>query len=171
MPKAADFRSYAFDHVKVDVSGKDLGRKVYWKLYAIENLVRIIVHSVLTAQVGANWWTLAVDPNIRGSVKSRMADYGKQPWHGTPGKHEVYYAFLSDLNKIITPNSHLFKPHIADIDQWIARIEQIRLPRNIVGHMNWLSTVDRNRIDVIYADIQHLVAQLTTSPNLRLTIP
>ena len=172
MPKAiADFRGYAFDTSKVDASGKDVGHKVYWKLYAIENLVRVIVHSVLSAQVGTNWWTVAVDPAIQKSVKSRMGDYGQRPWHSTPGKHEIYYAFLSDLNKILAPNSHLFKPHITDVDQWIARFEQIRLPRNIVGHMNWLTTVDRNRIDVVYADIQHLMTQLSADKTLTLIVP
>ena len=171
MPKVADFRNYAFDRAKLDASGKDVWRKVYWKLYAIENLVRIVVHSILTAQIGANWWTTAVDPSLQGQVRSRRASYSIQPWHSTPGKHEVYYIFLSDLNKIITPNSHLFEPHIRDIDQWIARIEQIRIPRNIVGHMNWLSTVDRTRIDVFYADIQHLIARLATDTTLTLTIP
>lgn len=170
MPRTADFRGYAIDAGRLDSSGKYVGRKVYWKLYAIENLIRIIVHSVLTAQVGSNWWNVAVDPGIQGSVRTRMAEYAKQPWHSTPGKHEIYYSFLSDLNKIITANSHLFKPHIADIDQWIARIEQVRLPRNIVGHMNWPSATDRNRIDVFYADIQHLVGHLLTT-TLSLAIP
>jgi len=171
MPKVADFRNTAFNRVSLDASGKDLGRKVYWKLYAIENLVRILIHSILTAQIGGDWWTTAADKALQGQVISRMADYRKRPWHSRPGKHEVYYIFLSDLNKIITPHSHLFKPHIPDIDTWIARIEEIRLPRNIVGHMNWLETVDRNRIDVFYADLQHLVAQLATDPTLTLTIP
>jgi hypothetical protein len=122
MPTTNDFRNYAFDPARVDAAGKNIGQKVYWKLYAIENLVRVIVHSILTAQVGANWWTVAVDPGIQGSVQHRRSDYTNRPWHSTPGKHDVYYAFLSDLSKIITANSHLFRPVIPDIDQWIARI-------------------------------------------------
>lgn len=167
MPK--DFRTSAFDRARIDTSGKDLGRKVYWKLYAIENLIRVVVHSILTAQIGTDWWSIAVDKTIQAQVRWRISAYNAQPWHSTPGKHEVYYLFLSDLNKIIAPNSHLFAPHIPDIDQWIARIEQIRLPRNIVGHMNWLSKVDRNRIDVLYADIQHLIVGLAS--NVTLVVP
>jgi hypothetical protein len=170
MPAVGDFRNYALDSSKIDASGKDVGRKVYWKLYAIENLVRIVVHSVLTAQVAPNWWTVAVDPGIRAQVRGRMTEYAKQPWHSTPGKHDIYYTFLSDLNKIITAHSHLFRPVIPDIDQWIARIEQVRLPRNIVGHMNWPSATDRQRIDVFYADIQHLVHHLANA-GLALSIP
>jgi hypothetical protein len=52
---------------------------------------------------------------------------------------------------------------ISDIDAWIARIEQVRLPRNIVGHMNWPNKVDRQRIDVVYADLHQLVQRLSGS--------
>ncbi len=170
MPRTLDFRNYAFDTSRVDASGRNIGRSTYWRLYAIENVVRVIVHSVLNAQIGTNWWSVAVNPGIQGQVSHRMAEYAQYPWHSTPGKHEIYYAFLSDLNKIITANSHLFKPRIPDIDQWIARIEQVRLPRNIVGHMNWPSATDRNRIDVFHADILHLVTQLVAG-GMSLVIP
>jgi hypothetical protein len=170
MPKPADFRNYTFDSTRVDLSGKDVGKKVYWKLYAVENVIRVLAHSVLLAQVGADWWTLTVDPAIKASVEYRKADYAARPWHSTPGRHEIYYAFLSDLNKIITANSHLFAPHIPELDQWIVRLEQLRLPRNIVGHMNWLSATDRQRIDVVYADLQHLLRHLGTA-GLTLVVP
>jgi len=163
MPQIADFRTFVFDTSRVDASGRHLGRRIYWKLYAIENIVRVVVHSVLSAQIGPNWWGVAVDPGIQAQVKGRIADYAQRPWHSTPGRHEIYYVLLSDLNKIMTANSHLFTPHVPHIDQWIARIEQVRLPRNIVGHMNWLSTTDRNRIDVFHADVQQLVGHLATS--------
>lgn len=170
MPVVGDFRNYAFDRTRVDASGKDVGRKVYWKMYAIENLIRVLVHSVLTVQAGTNWWADAVDPGIQKQVSNRMAEYAKHPWHSNPGKHHIYYTFLPDLNKIIVAHSHLFKPVIHDIDQWVAKIEQIRLPRNVVGHMNWPSATDRQRIDVFYADIQQLMNQLAGS-GLNLTIP
>lgn len=99
-----------------------------------------------------------------------MSEYAGKPWHSTPGRHEIYYAFLSDLNKIITAHSHLFVPLVPDIDQWVARIEQVRLPRNVVGHMNWPSAIDRDRIDVFYADIQHLIGHLVAG-GVSLSIP
>lgn len=166
----SDFRTYAFDRARVDAAGRNIGSRVYWKLYAIENLLRVLVHSVLTAQAGANWWTVTVEPKLRRRVADRMKEYASRPWHSTPGKHDVYYTFLSDLSKIITVNSHLFKPIIPDIDQWVARIEQVRLPRNIVGHMNWPSTTDRQRIDVCHADLQQLVQQLA-SQGVTLNVP
>lgn len=168
---ATDFRTHPFDTKKVESSGKNVGTKVYWKLYAIENLIRIVIHSILTAQLGSAWWTLVADPKMQKDVAGMMKSYGNRPWHSTPGKHEVYYLFLSDLTKILTTNSNQFQPHITDIDQWTARLEQIRLPRNIVGHMNWLTDVDRGRIDVCHADVQQLVAKLAQIPQLTLLIP
>lgn len=174
MPRTLDFRNYAFDTSRVDASGKHVGRWVFWKLYAVENIVRVIMHSILSAQVGSNWWSVAVDADLQKEVRRRIVNYSKQPWYSTPGKHEIYYAYLSDLNKIMAVNSHLFVPHIPDIDKWVAKIEEIRVPRNVVGHMNWLSATDRHRIDVFHADIQHLVDHLATNlaaKGISLTIP
>jgi len=159
----ADFRNYAFSAGRIDSCGQSVGRRAYWKLYAIENHVRIIVHSVLTAQINPNWWASAADPGLQGQVQQRQADYANQPWHTTPGRHEIYFIFLSDLIKIIVAHSHLFLPIIPDIDQWIARLEQVRVPRNIVGHMNWPHLTDRRRIDVCYADIRALTRHLVNS--------
>jgi hypothetical protein len=160
MPAPSDFRTFAFDLVRVDNAGKSVGRAVYWKLYAIENIVRVIIHSVLVVQIGPGWWTTATASGLQKRVAAFMASYAQKPWHSTPGKHEIYYTYLGDLNEIIRPNSHLFVPAIPDIDQWISRLELIRLPRNIVGHMNWLTAADRKRVDVLHSDLQALLGQL-----------
>jgi hypothetical protein len=170
MPVVVDFRTLPFDRTRVDASGRGVGRTVYWKLYAVENVIRVIVHSILTAQIGTNWWATASDARIQGNVRRVQADYAASPWHTQPGQHEVYYTFLTDLNEIIRANSNLFLPVITDIDQWIARIEQVRLPRNVVGHMNWPSATDRQRIDVFYADIQALADQVARA-GLQMLIP
>src|SRR5690349_15101674 len=160
---AVDFRKYDFSVGRINDSGKSVGRRVYWKLFAIENHVRIIVHSVLTAQISSDWWASATDPGLQGQVQARKAEYANQPWHTAPGQHEIYYTFLPDLTKIIAANSHLFLPIIPDIDQWVSRLEQVKVPRNIVGHMNWPSLTDRKRIDVCYNDIRELTLHLVRS--------
>jgi len=170
MSLTVDFRTLPFHASKIDSSGKDIANKVYWKLYAIENLVRVVIHSVLMAQIGAGWWHIAADNTIRKGAQRFKSKYSNQPWYSMPGAHDIYYTHLSDLNEIIRANSNLFLPVIGDIDQWIARIEQIKLPRNIVGHMNWPNSTDRERINVIYSDMHALIRYMSNS-GVTLTIP
>lgn len=165
-----DFRTSSFDIAKVEASGRDVGRKVYWQLYVIENLVRIIIHSVLTAQLHANWWSVAVNQGIQSTAQKFKNQYAKRPWHSAPGSHDIYYVFLSDLNEIIRANKHLFQTVIPDIDQWIVEIERVRFPRNIVGHMNWPTPTDRQRISMLCADIKVLTNQISGS-GMNLLIP
>jgi hypothetical protein len=155
-----DFRAHAFDAAKVDTAGKSIGQKIYWQLYAVENLIRVLIHSVLSVQISPNWWQQSVNSTLQGKITTRMQDYAKKPWHSTPGKHEIYYTFLSDLNAILAAHKHLFITLIPDIDQWIARIEQLRLPRNVVGHMNWPHLADRQRIAAFHSDFQALIKKL-----------
>lgn len=160
MPQTADFRTSAFEVPRVEAAGKFVGRRAYWRLYSIENFFRVLIHSVLSAQIGSDWWTKAVDPRIRGDAERFRKDYLQRPWHTSPGSHAIYYTYLSHLNEIIRANSHLFLSLIPEIDQWIARLEQVRLPRNIISHMNYPNEVDRQRIDVLHADTRALMAQL-----------
>lgn len=158
---SADFRTFAFDSTRVASSARLVGRGPYWKLYAAENVLRVIVHTVLTAQVpGGNWWTQAVGPDIQKEADSSAKRYASMPWHTSPGLHRIYYTTLFQLTEIIRANGHLFVPVIPDIDQWILRIELIRFPRNVVGHMNFPTKTDRKRIDVFYDDVEALAAKL-----------
>lgn len=163
MSFSGDFRDYEFDASRVVYSGRDIAHKVYWKLYALENLIRVVVHSVLSIQANPNWWLTTVSPTMKDHINNRKNDYMKSPKNTSPGSHDIYYAYLSDLGKIISANSHLFEPIIPGIDTWVARIEQIRLPRNIVGHMNWPSKSDRKQIDGFYSDFCFLVKKLKGS--------
>lgn len=170
MPTAVDYRTLPFSITAIGDSGKYLGRSAYWRLYVIENLVRVLVHSVLTAQIGPTWWTIAVDPKTNQKIQLVKQDYAKQPHHSSPGTHNIYYLFLPDLHKIILANSHLFRPLIPDIDQWVLRLEDVRLPRNIVGHMNWLNTADEQLIDALYSDLRALIRKLPRS-GMSISIP
>ena len=167
---AKDFRTYAFDVVRVDAAAKSVGRDPYWKLYAAENIVRVIVNTVLLGQLGPNWWQLAADPKIQKQAASFSTRYAQTPWYSTQGKHPIYFTFLGDLAEIMRANSNLFLPVIADIDAWIARIVQVNKPRNVIGHMNWPTQNDRNRISVFYSDLRALAVQIAAT-GTKLEIP
>ncbi len=163
MPTVQDFRNFSFSQPRIERCGRHVGRYSYWKLYAIENLLRVILHSVLSAQIGPTWWTVAVDPNTQKIALRFRQMYARRPWHTLPGRHDIYYVFLSDLNNIMRANSNLFLPVIPDVDQWITNIEGVRLPRNVVGHMNFPNQADRQRIDRLHQDFAALVTRLEQS--------
>jgi hypothetical protein len=157
MPVVRDFRNYSFAALRVERCGRYLGRNVYWKLYAIENTLRVLIHSVLSAQIGPLWWDSAVDPKtVKNANETRMR-YARLPQHTSPGTHDIHYIPLSKLNNIIRVNSHLFLPIIPDIDQWVVKVEGIRIPRNLIGHMNFPHGGDRQKIDNLHRDIETLV--------------
>ncbi|OGC43571.1 hypothetical protein A2Y85_05510 [candidate division WOR-3 bacterium RBG_13_43_14] len=158
MPSTADFRLSKFDSNSVGRSGKFIGRQTYWKLYSIENIFRVVIHSVLSAQLLPNdWWMVAVDTGIQKKAQSFQSNYVKKSWHGKPGSHSIYYIDLKDLNEIIRANANLFLPVIPDLDKWMVGIEELRLPRNVVAHMNFPNNTDMKRIDVFHDDCVTLI--------------
>lgn len=99
MPTTEDFRLSPFHIHKVGSSGKLIGKKIYWKLYTIENTFRILIHSVLSVQINPEWWTIAVDRKIQNKAQQFQNNYFKKAWHGKPGKHSLYYIDLRILMK------------------------------------------------------------------------
>jgi len=172
MARVVDFRRTTnFSSERIDRCGLNVGRGVYPKLYALENLFRVLVHSILTAQLGGGWWALAVDLRIRNKVTGYQGIYTANPWHTSPGGHEIYFADLSDLLEITRANAHLFAPAVTNINGWVAKIEAVRLPRNVTAHMNFANAQDRKRIDVTYADLKVLLDSLHANTTVPLLIP
>jgi hypothetical protein len=163
MPRVRDFRNASFKLDRIDTCGRFVGSKLYSKLYTIENIVRIVVNSVLTLQLGANWWSVAVDPDVVSKAARFRAHYAARPRNASPGVEDIHLIFLSDLTEILRANSHQFLPVITDTNNWIAALEAIRVPRNLVGHMNFPNAFDKAAIDSAYAQLPSLMNQLTTS--------
>ncbi len=163
MPLVRDFRNYSFRSARIDRCGRHIGSKLYWKLYAIENTIRIVIHSVLTAQIGVNWWTVAVDPDVVKRASRFRANYAAKLKNASPGLSDIYLVFLSDLTDILRVNSNQFLPVVPDTDNWVATLESIRVPRNLVGHMNFPSAFDRTAIDSAYSQLPTLLGHLSTN--------
>ncbi len=160
---ATDFRAYAFDAVRLRRTARYVGNNSYRMLYESENIIRVVVNSVLLVQIGPDWWGQAVDQRIREQADRFRQRYMSRPWHTPQGDHGIYYVFLADLAEILRANSGLFLAFVPDIDQWIAKIESINLPRNVVGHMNFLTPNDRTRIALFQDDVAHLPGLLQTA--------
>lgn len=172
MPRVFDFRTIPnFTNNDIDNSGKNIGKNNYWKLYSIENMFRVIIHSVLSVQISSNWWDIATDEPTRNKAKRYREKYLTRPWHTNQGSHDIFYVDLFDLEEIIRANLHLFEIVIEDTDQWIVKIEGIRLPRNVIAHMNFPNNNDIKRIDVLYDDTVNLFKYIQKNSNINLQIP
>ncbi len=168
MASVLDFRLSKFDLNGVSKSGRFIGRQTYWKLYCIENIFRVVIHSVLTLEILPDWWTVAVDQDIQKKALRFQSNYLNKGWHGKPGTHGIYYIDLKDLNEIIRANANLFSPVIPDLDKWIIGIEELRLPRNVVAHMNFPTKTDMKRIDVFYDDCLYLITLVQNRIELKI---
>lgn len=166
----ADYRTLPLSVSSIADCARFTGERPYWRLYVTENVLRVIVHSVLTEQYGQNWWSFAVGKKADETVQGRKAEYLAQPQHSFPGPHDIYFLLLSDLARIMLEQSQHFLRRVPDIDAWISRIESVRLPRNVVGHMNWLNASDIQEIDQLYIDIRKLERRLARS-RFNLLIP
>ncbi len=172
MSRVVDFRrTTLFSTERVGKCGNNIGRSVYPKLYVIENLLRITLHSILAAQLGNGWWQIAVDTAVRGKATRFRNTYSARPWHTSPGNHDIYYVDLRDLVEIARANSHLLSPVIIDINHWITQIESIRFPRNLTAHMNFPNANDRKKVDIIFNDLKTLVISLQQNSAVAFQIP
>jgi|ERR1700722_7782475 len=165
MPRVRDFRQFAFQPNRIVRCGRNVGAEVYWKLYAIENTIRIVLHSILSAQIHSNWWPVAVDQRIVGNAQRFRRSYTANPRNASPGTHDIHLVFLSDLTEIMRANNNLISRVVPTTNQWIVTLEGIRLPRNLVGHMNFPNAYDRNMIDAAYSQLPALLAHLSAAPN------
>jgi len=170
MPLVRDYRNYSFQPARIDRCGRNIGSKLYWKLYAIENTVRIVIHSVLSAQIHPNWWGVAVDAKIIARAQGFRKSYAAKPKNTLPGVHDIHLVFVSDLTEIFRANSHLITPVVPTAAQWIVTLESIRVPRNVVGHMHFPNAYDRSMIDSAFAQLPSLIGYLTAYP-VPITIP
>ena len=160
MPQISDFREASFSKQKIEGCGKYLGRQTYWKLYIIENTLRIIINSILSVQYhekGGEWWA-----DLAGSKAQQNADRNKKRYlvleakfFSKPGKHPIYFVDIKDLGTIIRENFSLFVDVFGDksYNKLVVEIENIIIPRNIVAHMNFPTKTDTKRIDTFFQDI------------------
>lgn len=163
MPVVRDFRNYSYKSDRIDRCARYVGSKLYWKRYAVENTVRIVIHSILSAQIGPDWWSVSVDKKILARATKFRADYTAKPKNAGPGVSDLHLVYLSDLTNILRVNNHLFAPIIPDTNNWIVTLEAIRLPRNLVGHMNFPNSYDRTSVDSAYSQLPMLLKRLATS--------
>jgi hypothetical protein len=160
MAAVRDFRKARFSQPRIENCAAALGNDSYTKLYVVENVFRVVIHSVLTAEIGPNWPANALTPKMQNEVARFRPRYAGRPRHASPGNHELYYLFLADLAVILRSQRARFDPHIRDVDRWLLRLESVNLPRNLIGHMNVPNSYDRSRVTQAFQALPKLLMQL-----------
>ena len=145
-----DFRNQPFSIQRINRTAKQIGCFAYPKLYFIENLLRIIINSVLSIQIGPNWWFSAASPRLKKRANGVRISYQERqalrPGHALPGDHDIYYVYFSNLIEIIREHAHHFRPVITNIDNLIADVDIAVNGRNLVCHMNYPGEYDRRKV-------------------------
>jgi hypothetical protein len=119
---------------------------VYTAIAAFENSVRAFIEKKLLEEVGENWWTTAVDENIRKKADGRMEEEKKIRWHTPRGLSPINYTEMKHLTDTIRRNWKLFEPHLITFD-WAANIlDTVERSRNVIMHSGDLGIRDIERI-------------------------
>lgn len=167
----ADYRNFNWNIAGLTSYGKKLGKDYYWKIYVLENTIRVIIHSVLAIQVGPDWWDKVVDPGIRGNALTIRNKYLTQAPQRSPGRHDIYCTYLPSLGRILFDNKGYFYPLLPEVEKFIIGLERIRLSRNLIGHMNVLTGVDKRSITNFYKFSILMAKKLERLPNFQLQYP
>ncbi len=157
----------------IDCSGKIVGGRIYWKLYSIENILRIILCSILSIQHPSHeaWWEDVLDKKRKDNANFRKSQHLSLSWKSSRGNHGIYYVDIKDLVEIMRNTQGLLSPVIGDVDGWMTKIEGIRMPRNVVAHMNFPTRDDQRQINSLYKEVIDLLKNLQTKTDIKFIAP
>lgn len=167
----SDYRKSRFDLRILTSYAKTLGKNYYWRIYISENIIRVVVHSILSVQVGQNWWDVVVDKDIKDSAKSIRNDYLNRLPNRSPGNHDIYCTYLSGLERILAKNRHAFTHKLRNVDEIIISLNKVRVPRNLTSHMNIVTANDRSEIAQLYKVCKDAIKELGSAKNFQLQYP
>jgi hypothetical protein len=165
-----DYRAFPYNERTLLSYGNILGRQYYWKIYASENILRLIIHSILSVQINGEWWKGAVDPDIIKEATKVRNKYNNMYANKIP-KHDIYCIYLPMLERILADNYPKFEYYLPQIDELIISLNSVIIPRNLLGHMNTLDNIDRGKIGELYKICLKCLKILSETKNLVLKYP
>jgi hypothetical protein len=125
---------------------------VYIAIASFENSVRDLITSVLSEQVGANWWEACVSEKIRARAQQKIEEEDKIRWHVQRGASPINYTLMSDLVSILRQNWSHFEPHIPTIEWASGLMDVIERSRNVIMHSGMLTRTDIERVGIYIRD-------------------
>lgn len=125
---------------------------VYVAIAAFENSVRDLITSVLSEQVGAEWWEKCVSEKIRNRAQQKLDEENTVRWHVQRGESPINYTLMADLISILRQNWEHFEPHIPTIEWAAGLMDVIERSRNVIMHSGMLSRTDVERVGIYIRD-------------------
>lgn len=125
---------------------------VYVAIASFENSVRDLITSVLSEQIGANWWEACVSEKIRTKAQQKIVEEDKIRWHVQRGASPINYTLMSDLVSILRQNWPHFEPHIPTIEWAAGLMDVVERSRNVIMHSGMLARTDIERVGIYIRD-------------------
>ena len=126
--------------------------KVYLQLYVLENSGREVIHRVMTAKHGKDWWSRKAGSKVQQRVQSRIGKEDKEPWTGKRGAHEISYSDFGDLEKIILNNWSDFQEILGSTSFVTSTLGGLEPLRNITAHNNRATKKEVDRLRIHFDD-------------------
>jgi hypothetical protein len=120
----------------------ELGNLLFPALYQLENGLRLIVNSFLTACYGGDWWNdslKAKKPDIVMYAEDQKRKFDAMPWIGDSAAVEVlpvHLITLGQLEEIVRVyRSDCIPELFPSIEFFLGHMEVIKRVRNLYSHM------------------------------------
>lgn len=126
--------------------------RAYAHLFLLENSVRAFVEEVLSTKLGADWWQIAANAQMKRKHADREDNENKKKWAPTRSEFGPLYSLdWPDLITLMRKYESEFLPALKDI-KFLHRLEDLGMYRNIVAHNGVLREDDDFSLIRIYYD-------------------
>lgn len=137
-----------------DISKAHKMAELYIIAHCYENSARRFIESILTTEIGTNWWEIIKNKDLNDKFTSRKNKEDKEKWVNSRGiGSPLYYLDWTDLVKIIRKEEKRFIPYVNDI-QWVEmRFEELGRVRNVIAHNGVIVSDDEiDRVILYFKD-------------------
>src|ERR1044072_1471816 len=138
---------------KDDIENARRMAELYIILHCYENSARKLIEEVLSKRLGANWWDVAANAQMKQKFNDRQQKEKKNKWITPRGATPLYYMDWGDLLSLIRRYEADFIPAIGDIKFIELRMEELERIRNIIAHNGVLTADDDyQRLGISFRD-------------------
>ena len=126
----------------------------YFKLYCLENFLRLFTENVAINNLGIKYWELLkIKKEILEKIKSRKEKEEQNRWLSLRGNSNIFYMDFDDIRRLIISNWNLFATYFPD-QPWITqRLTDLYKIRNLIAHNSYIDRNDQKTLDTFANNI------------------